>query len=111
MKEPDSRISELDALIAKAERAVRSLDCRDWGIRFKTPDEFGDALVDALKRIHAGAPSGLHDLRSIFGPTGTWDDEIGVQGMDLANQVLLLTNELKKEMPTPNSSVRGIPRR
>ena len=46
----------------------------------------------------------VKDLWIIFGPTGAWDDEIGAQGMELADQVLLLLNELSKGMRTTTST-------
>jgi len=100
MKETESKLAELDALLAKAEAAVRSLDDLDWAIRFRTPDGFGDAIADARQRVHNADPSGLYDLSVIFGPTGAWDDEIGAQGMTLANRACQLVQELEKEMRT-----------
>lgn len=105
MKETEAQLAELDGLLQRAEAAVRSLDAIDWAIRFRTPEGFGEAIADARRRVHNSDPSGLYDLSVIFGPTGAWDDEIGAQGMTLANRACQLIKELEETMPTTGRTV------
>lgn len=55
--------------------------------QFLSAEEFHSALVDSITKLKSGDNSQLDKLNIWFLPTSCWDDFIGSDGQDLANQI------------------------
>lgn len=54
---------------------------------FLSAEEFHLALVESIAKLKSGDNSELDKLDSWFLPTSCWDDFVGSDGQDLANQI------------------------
>ncbi|MBS1952539.1 MAG: hypothetical protein JST37_16150 [Bacteroidetes bacterium] len=65
--------------------------------QFLSAEEFHTTLVDSITKLKSGDNSQLDKLNMWFLPTSCWDDFIGSDGQDLANQIsdllLKMTND------------------
>jgi len=55
--------------------------------QFFSAEEFHLALVDSITKLKNGDKSQLYQLNIWFLPTSCWDDFIGRDGKDLANEI------------------------
>lgn len=62
--------------------------------RFDTGADFAAELRSLRDRVVRKDWSALGSLVSIFAPTGAWDDGVGREGMELANQIDGILNEM-----------------
>ncbi|WP_448563228.1 hypothetical protein [Trichothermofontia sp.] len=74
--------------------AVYSEMHRFW--RFDTEAEFAAELGSLRERIAQQDWSAIEALVSIFAPTSTWDDSVGVPGMHIANRIMAALEKLQK---------------
>lgn len=58
--------------------------------QFLSTEEFHSALVDSITKLKDGANPQLDKLNIWFLPTSCWDDFVGSDGQDLANQISAL---------------------
>jgi len=55
--------------------------------QFLSAEEFHLALVDSITKLKNGDNSQLDNLNIWFLPTACWDDFVGSDGQDLANEI------------------------
>lgn len=55
--------------------------------QFLSAEEFHSALVDSIIKLKSGDNLQLDKLNIWFLPTSCWDDFVGRDGQDLANQI------------------------
>jgi hypothetical protein len=63
---------------------------------FLSAEEFHQALRTSIKSLKEGNLSEISAMWLYFAPTCDWDDLIGKDGMDLANQIFELLSDLEK---------------
>jgi hypothetical protein len=61
---------------------------------FDTGTEFATELRSLRERVAGKDWSALGPLVGIFAPTGAWDDGVGRPGMDLANRIMVVLDEM-----------------
>ena len=61
---------------------------------FLSAQEFHKALLNSIKYLKQDDSSQLHKLAVWFAPTSCWDDFIGFEGRDLANEISELLTKL-----------------
>lgn len=54
---------------------------------FLSAEEFHKILVESITKLKNGDNSQLYKLNTWFLPTSCWDDFVGHEGLDLANQI------------------------
>src|ERR1700722_10090917 len=59
-----------------------------------TGAEFAAELRSLRERVAKQDWSALGPLIGIFAPTGAWDDGVGREGMDLANRIMAVLDEI-----------------
>jgi hypothetical protein len=82
-------------LLDRAAAVIGSLTELNLYCPFDTPAEFSARLRELSGRIRGQEHAALRDLISIFAPTGAWDDAVGFAGMDIANRVMVLLDQLR----------------
>ena len=55
--------------------------------QFLSAEEFHSALIDSITKLKNGDNLQLYKLNIWFLPTSCWDDFVGRDGQDLANQI------------------------
>ncbi len=58
-----------------------------WSNDFLSAEDFSKALGEAIERLGNGDKAALTDLTIWFMPAGDWDDFVGIEGQDLANEI------------------------
>jgi hypothetical protein len=61
---------------------------------FLSAEEFHQALLDSIKKYKLGEKSQLSKLHIWFLPTSCWDDFVGKEGQELANEISGLLSHL-----------------
>jgi hypothetical protein len=93
----ESDNKKLIELLDKAEHLAGQFSGGYSG-EFLSAEEFHLALLDSITKLKSGDNSQLHKLNIWFFPTSCWDDFIGRDGQDLANQIsdllVKMTNKL-----------------
>jgi hypothetical protein len=87
---------KLIELLDKAEDLVGQFSGGYSG-QFLSAEEFHSAMVDSIIKLKSGDNSQLEKLNIWFLPTSYWDEFVGSEGQDLANQIsdilVKLTND------------------
>ncbi len=63
---------------------------------FLSAEEFHRTLSESISKLKQGDGAQLHRLHIWFLPTSCWDDFIGKDGQDLANEISRLLSTLTK---------------
>jgi hypothetical protein len=79
-------IIKLIELLGKAEHLAGQFSGGYSG-QFFSAEEFHAALVDSITKLKNGDNSQLDQLNIWFLPTSCWDDFVGRDGQDLANEI------------------------
>jgi hypothetical protein len=87
--------TKLIALLDKAERLASEFQGGYSG-QFLSAEEFHQALFDSINKFKQGDNTQLDRLHFWFFPTSCWDDFIGKDGQDLANEICKLLSTLTK---------------
>ena len=82
--ETDNR--KLIELLDKAENLAGQFSGGYSG-QFLSAEEFHLALVDSITKLKNGDDSQLDNLNIWFLPTSCWDDFVGSDGQELANEI------------------------
>ena len=82
-------------LLDKAEKLASEFHGGYSG-QFLSAEEFHHALLDSITKFKQGDEKQLEKLQIWFLPTSCWDDFIGKEGEDLANEISVLLSILKK---------------
>ncbi len=86
----------LIALLEKAEQLAGQFS-GGYSREFLSAEEFHSALADSISRLKGGDNSQLDRLRSWFLPASCWDDFVGSDGQEVANQVSDLLGSMTNE--------------
>lgn len=65
--------------------------------QFLSAEEFHQALFDSINKFKQGDKTQLDKLHIWFLPTSCWDDFVGKDRQDLANEIIALLSTLTKE--------------
>ena len=86
-------------LILKLNQAVELASCYSGGYSdsFDDAQEFYKALKLSTEKLSKGDNSVIKDIHLWFMPTSDWDDLIGREGINLANEILELIDTYTKE--------------
>lgn len=90
-----SEHSKLITLLEKAEQLAREFT-GGYSNQFLSAEEFHQALSDSINKLKQGDKTQLDKLNFWFGPTSCWDDFVGSDGQDLANEISGLLSKLTK---------------
>ena len=82
----ETDMKKLIELLDKAEHLAGQYSGGYSG-QFFSAEEFHLALVDSITKFKSGDNSQLDKLNIWFLPTSCWDDFVGRDGQDLANQI------------------------
>jgi hypothetical protein len=91
---------ELLSLLDEAVTIVSKRGAMDVYCGFDTGAEFAAELRSLRERIAHRDWTALERAIGIFAPTGAWDDGVGASGMNLANRVMAVLDELDWRSPT-----------
>jgi hypothetical protein len=81
--------TKLIGLLDKAEKLASEFQGGYSG-QFLSAEEFHQALFDSINKLKQGDNTQLDKLHIWFLPTSCWDDFIGRDGQDLANEICSL---------------------
>jgi hypothetical protein len=87
--------TKLIDLLDKAEKLASEFQGGYSG-EFLSAEEFHQALIDSINKFKQGDNTQLDNLHIWFLPTSCWDDFIGKDGQDLANEISRLLSTLTK---------------
>ena len=82
-------------LLDKAEQLASEFQGRYSG-QFLSAEEFYTALSKSISKLRQGDRTQLDHLHVWFLPTSCWDDFVGKNGQDLANEISRLLSKLTK---------------
>ncbi len=88
-----SNYTKLFDLLDKAEQLAGEFQGGYSG-QFLSAEEFHQALFDSINKFKQGDKTQLDILHVWFLPTSCWDDFIGKDGQDLANEISGLISTL-----------------
>ena len=91
--------TKLINLLDKAEKLASKFQGGYSG-QFLSAEEFHQALFDSINKFKQGDNTQLDRLHIWFLPTSCWDDFIGKDGQDLANEISRLLSTLTKHNET-----------
>jgi hypothetical protein len=92
IKKPNKK--NLIKLLDKAEKLVSEYSGGYSGI-FLSAEEFHKALKLSIEQFKNGDNSKLDEFYIWFAPTSAWDDFVGSEGENLANQIFEIVESLK----------------
>ena len=87
---------ELCELLVAAAELVSDYGEMNLFCPFDSGSEFADEIQSLKSRVASGDLSATGKLVGIFAPTGAWDDGVGRQGMQLADRIMTLLDDLKQ---------------
>ena len=87
--------TKLIDLLDKAEKLANEFQGGYSG-PFLSAEEFHQALLDGINKFKQGDKTQLNKFHTWFLPTSYWDDFIGKDGQDLANEIIGLLSTLTK---------------
>jgi hypothetical protein len=87
--------AELAGLLTEAAAVIDSLSELNVYCPFDTPAEFSARVRELAGRVRGHEHVALRELIPLFSPTGAWDDAIGPAGMNLANRIDGLLDQLR----------------
>ena len=90
-----SDYTKLIDLLDKAEQLASEFQGGYSG-QFLSAEEFHQALFDSINKFKQGDKTQLDKLHIWFLPTSCWDDFVGKDGQDLANEIIALLSTLTK---------------
>jgi hypothetical protein len=90
-----SDYTKLIDLLDKAEKQASEFQGGCSG-QFLSAEEFHKALFDSINKLKQGDKTQLDELHIWFSPTSCWDDFIGKDGQDLANEISRRLSTLTK---------------
>lgn len=90
--------NQLLTLLGKAQE-LSSQYTGGYSEHFFSAEEFHAELKKSIQNLKAGELNELSNLQLYFIPTSDWDDFIGFEGMDLANEIFEIISELIKQNP------------
>lgn len=90
-----SNYTKLIALLDKAEKLASQFQ-GGYSRQFLSAEEFHQALLASINALKQGDITQLDKLWTWFSPTSCWDDFIGSDGQDLANEIDVLLSTLTK---------------
>ena len=67
-----------------------------YSVEFASAEEFHKALSDSIVHLKAGDNTQLDILYIWFLPTSCWDDFVGMEGLELGNEISELLIEMTK---------------
>lgn len=82
----ETNIKKLIELLHKAEHLAGQFS-GGYSEQFFSAEEFHSSLVGSITKLKSGDNSQLDKLNIWFLPTSCWDDFVGIDGQDLANQI------------------------
>jgi hypothetical protein len=82
----ETDIKKLIELLDKAEHLAGQFSGGYSG-QFFSAEEFHTALFDSITKLKSGDNSQLEKLNLWFLPTSCWDDFVGKDGQDLADEI------------------------
>jgi hypothetical protein len=88
--------TKLIQLLDKAEKLAGKFES-GHSSQFLSALEFHQALLESVNKFKQGDDSQLYKLHLWFLPTSCWDDFVGKDGQDLANEISELLSTLTKE--------------
>lgn len=95
-KTTETYIKNLIKLLDKAEHLSGQISGGYSG-QFLSAEEFHSALADSISKFKSGDNSQIDILINWFLPTSCWDDFVGWDGQDLANQISDLLEKMTNE--------------
>ena len=90
-----SDYTKLIDLLDKAEKLASEFQGGYSG-QFLSAEEFHQALCDSINKLKQGDKTQLDKLHIWFLPTSCWDDFVGKDGQDLANEISGLLSTFTK---------------
>ena len=63
--------------------------------QFSSAQEFHLSLTESIEKLKSGDDSQLDKFKIWFLPTSAWDDFVGFEGQDLANQISDILIQMK----------------
>jgi hypothetical protein len=87
--------SKLIDLLNKAEKLASEFH-GGYSSQFLSAEEFHRALLERINKFKQGDQTQLDKLHIWFLPTSCWDDFIGRDGQDLANEISGILSNLTK---------------
>lgn len=91
----DPKLERLYLLLDKAEQLAGEFS-GGFSNHFLSAEEFHASLTRRSSKLESGDLEQINDLWLWFAPTGDWDDFIGQDGNDLANELFALLTDLKE---------------
>ena len=82
-------------LLDKAEQLASEFQ-GDYSVQFLSAEEFHTALSESISKLKQGDRTQLDRLHVWFLPTSCWDDFVGKDGQDLANEISGLLSKSTK---------------
>ena len=64
--------------------------------RFISAEQFHDALKSSIQNLKSSDLNEIKTLSIYFSPTGSWDDLIGKEGQNLANEIYDLLKSIEE---------------
>lgn len=82
-------LNKRDKLIQLLEEAANLASEYTGGYsnQFSSAEAFHAALVESIEKLKDGDETQLQNIAVWFMPTSSWDDLVGIAGMDLANKI------------------------
>lgn len=87
---------KLIELLEKAEKLASKFQ-GGYSEQFLSAEDFHQALLDSINKFKQGDRTQLNQLRIWFLPTSCWDNFIGRDGQDLANEISGLLTTFTKQ--------------
>ena len=80
---------EISELLDDLEKAAEILSHYEGGYsdQFFCAEEFHEALVEEIDNIAEGNKNDLSQIWVWFAPTTSWDDFVGLEGVDLGSEI------------------------
>ena len=95
-----SNADQLCELLVAAAELVSEYGELNLFCPFDSGSEFAGEIKSLRSRVAAGDFSALGALIGIFAPTGAWDDGVGREGMQLADRIMSLLDDLRQTLPS-----------
>lgn len=91
-------MSSIDELIRELDLAEQLVAEFSGGYSedFMSAEEFHKALKISIEKLKGGDFSVINELWFWFAPTCSWDDFVGMEGLDLGNSIHARLSSLKK---------------
>jgi hypothetical protein len=84
-------------LLDKAEKLASEFS-GGYSNHFLSAEEFHAGLSKSIDKLKKGDNNEINNLYFWFAPTCDWDDLIGIDGSDLANEIFKLLSDLRDSL-------------